>query len=247
MSVEASVIEREREYHNQRFTEETRDAQEKYYFAIQDCDAEYERRLTRLAKDAVILDYGCGVGDWALKLAPQAREVQGIDISDVAIAQASERASALGLGHAHFAARDAHATGFPNDYFDLVFGIGIIHHLDTERSLAEVARVLKPGGVAVFREPLGCNPVINLYRKATPGARTEDEHPLVQADYGIASRLFRARAWDFYGLATLASVPLRSTPIGQPVYRAMALLDRLLLRTPGLRWQGWCALMQLEK
>lgn len=247
MSVETSVVERERNYHNRRFTEETRDAQEKYYFAIQDCDEEYERRLTRLAQNAVLLDYGCGFGDWALKLAPRAREVYGIDISDVAIAQAAAQAASLGLDNAHFAARDAHATGFPDDYFDVVFGIGIIHHLDTERSLSEVARVLKPGGVAVFREPLGCNPVINLYRRATPAARTEDEHPLVLGDRAIASRLFRARTWDFYGLATLASVPFRRSPLGQPVYRATALLDRFLLRLPGLRWQSWCALLQLEK
>jgi SAM-dependent methyltransferase len=247
MTVEASVIEREREYHNQRFTAETRESQDKYYFAISDCDAEYERRLTRLAKDAVILDYGCALGGWALNLAPLAREVHGIDISDVAIGVAASRAAEQGLTNAHFAARDAHQTGFPDDYFDLVFGIGIIHHLDTEKSLREVARVLKPGGVAVFREPLGCNPVINLYRSATPGARTEDEHPLVVADYAIAQRLFRRNAWDFYGLATLGSVPFRNSALGKPVYRAAALLDGLLLRTPGLRWQGWCALMQLEK
>ncbi len=247
MSMQASVVEREREFHNQRFTEETRLAQDKYYFAIQDCDAEYERRLRRLAKDAVFLDYGCALGGWALSLAPLAREAHGIDISDVAIDQARASAVEQGLTNTRFVAGDAHATGYPDDHFDLVFGIGIIHHLDTEKSLAEVARVLKPGGTALFREPLGCNPVINFYRKATPEARTEDEHPLVTEDRRIAGRLFRVNAWDFYGLATLGSVPFRNTPLGQPVYRAAAILDRLLLSTPGVRWQGWCALMQLQK
>jgi hypothetical protein len=45
----------------------------------------------------------------------------------------------------------------------------------------------------------------------------------------------------------LGSVPFRNSALGKPVYRAAALLDGVLLRTPGLRWQGWCALMQLEK
>jgi SAM-dependent methyltransferase len=247
MSVQADVIERERDYHNQRFTQETRESQSKYYFAIKHCTAEFERRVQRLAKNAVILDYGCALGDWALGLAPVAREVHGIDISDVAIAQATGRAAAQGLTNAHFAARDAHETGFADGYFDLVYGTGIIHHLDTEKSLAEVARILKPGGVAVFCEPLGLNPFINMYRSATPSARTEDEHPLVQTDHAIAHRLFRVNAWNFYGLTTLGSVALRNTPLGAAAFRAAAMLDGLLLRIPGLRWQGWYALIQLEK
>lgn len=247
MNANASIIEREREFHNQRFAEETRDAQDKYYFAIQDCDEKYEALVMQHAKGGVVLDYGCALGEWALKVAPVASHVHGIDISDVAIASAQASAAQRGLGNTDFAVMDAHHTAYPDNHFDLVFGIGIIHHLDTRLSLQEVARVLKPGGVAIFREPLGCNVLINLYRSATPEARTADEHPLVVADHAIASELFRRNDWTFYGLSTLASVPVRDTPLGGPLYRATAIVDRALLGLPGLKWQAWCALMQLEK
>src|SRR3546814_4334755 len=45
------------------------------------------------------------------------------------------------------------------------------------------SRVLRPGGRAVFIEPLGLNPAIELYRRFTPSARTPDEHPLLRRDF----------------------------------------------------------------
>jgi SAM-dependent methyltransferase len=247
----SAVVEREREFHNARFMEEAREevrsAQDKYYFAIRDCDAEYERLLQEYARDAVVLDYGCALGDYALQVAPVAKTVYGIDISDVAIETAREAAAKRGFDHVHFSAGDAHATGFEDNMFDLVFGIGIIHHLDTRRSLQEVARILKPGGIAIFREPLGANPIINMYRAATPDARTVDEHPLVPADFRIADELFTKNDWRFYGVSTLASVPFRNSAVGEPLNRMAAALDRALFVVPGVKWQAWCALMKMTK
>ncbi len=245
--IDTSAIEREREYHNARFSDETRDAQAKYYYAIRDCDDEYERLLMAHAKGAVALDYGCALGDWAMKVAPAASEIHGIDISDVAIGIARARAAAEGLDNAHFRAGDAHETGFADNQFDLVFGIGIIHHLDVRRSLAEVSRILKPGGVAIFREPLAGNVLIDAYRRLTPSARTVDEHPLTRADLVIAKDYFARNDWSFYGLTTLAAVPLRNTPLGEPVYKGLAALDRVLFKAEPLRWQAWNALMRMTK
>jgi len=242
-----SVIEREREFHNARYTDETRLAQGKYYFAIRDCHDEYERLLMEHGRDAVVLGYGCAMGECALRLTPIAREVHGIDISDVAIETARAEAKARGLTNAHFDVMDAHATCFPDNYFDFVFGTGIIHHMETRRAFAEIARVLKPGGVAVFREPLSGNVLIDLYRKATPAARTVDEHPLTMADYKLAGEVFRRNDWRFYGLATLVSVPFRDTPVGVPLYNVAAAIDRALFTIPPMRWQAWNALMKLGK
>ena len=243
-----SVIERERAFHNARFAhDETREHQGKYYFAIRDCDDEYERLLVEHGRDAVALDYGCARGEYGLNLAPIAKEVHGIDISDVAIDTARADAAARGLSNAHFEVMDAHATTFPDNHFDFVFGIGIIHHLDTRRSFAEIARILKPGGVAIFREPLAGNLLIDLYRKATPAARTVDEHPLTAADHKIAAEYFPRNDWRFYGLATLGAVPFRNTPAATPIFNLAAAVDRALFTIPPMRWQAWNALMKLGK
>ena len=62
--------------------------------------------------------------------------------------------------------------------FDIAYGSGILHHLNLNKSLNELKRILKKDGKIIFIEPMATNPFINLYRKFTPNARTSDEHPL---------------------------------------------------------------------
>src|SRR3546814_19128134 len=90
----------------------------------------------------------------------------------------SDLATETGL-HATFSVDNAEQTSFPDASFDRIGGSGILHHLDLDRAYAEIARLLKPGGRAVFLEPLGHNPLLTAYRDRTPRMRTEDKnHPL---------------------------------------------------------------------
>lgn len=77
-----------------------------------------------------------------------------------------------------FRIMDANALEFADGTFDVVYGGGILHHLDFEKAVDEVYRVLKPGGIMVFQEPLDLNPIGWVVRWATPAARTPDERPL---------------------------------------------------------------------
>jgi SAM-dependent methyltransferase len=72
---------------------------------------------------------------------------------------------------------DAHQLAFDNNYFDVVFGGSILHHLNLPVALSEVRRVLKPNGKICFYEPLDNNPIGKLVRFLTPQARTVDEQP----------------------------------------------------------------------
>ena len=134
----------------------------------------------------------------------------------------------------------------PSASFDLVFGSGILHHLILEKALCEIRRVLRPGGKAIFFEPLGHNPLINLYRNRTPQARTVDEHPLVKSDFEIVRKHFSKCDVEFFGLSTLASIPFRESSLGRAVRAVGEQADNLLLRIPGLRWQAWIVVMTLE-
>lgn len=241
------VIEREREFHNQRFASETRQPQQKFYRTLTNCFDYYHLRIREYAAKADVLEYGCAKGEETLKLAPLARSVVGIDISDVAVAAGQQQAAASAIANVKFFAMNAEAMDFADGSFDLVFGSGIIHHLDSARAFAEISRVLRPGGHAVFAEPLGHNPLINWYRRRTPDARTADEHPLRRADFKIAKRYFGDLHVAFFGLLSIAVSPLLKTPMGRPALRIAILLDRLLLRVPLLRWQAWYAVLVCTK
>lgn len=240
-------LHRERAFHDERFTEETRLAQAKYYAAVRPAFARYESLRQAYAVDADVLEYGCAKGEVSIGLAPIARSVSGIDISQVAIDQAAEKADQKGLSNTNFAVMDAEAMDFDDEHFDLIFGSGILHHLNIEKSYAELHRVLKPGGRVVFIEPLGHNPVLNFYRMMTPKARTEDEHPLRKADIKKFNDVFDGTHTQHYGLTTLGMTPFRNGPLANPLLRVTSLMDQAIFAIPYTKWWAWFCVMEGRK
>jgi SAM-dependent methyltransferase len=152
-----------------------------------------------------------------------------------------------GIVNAQFDVMNAEELEFEDAAFDVIFGSGIIHHLDVPRAYSELARVLAPGGSAVFVEPLGHNPLIRVFRNRTPELRTPDEHPLVKSNYLLAREYFDRIDVTLYGLATLAAIPVLRTGIAGPVISAGKMIDRVLLRRPGIRWWAWYSLLIFGK
>jgi len=141
--------------------------------------SEIDRHTEKLCGKA-ILDYGCGRGEMSLRyLANGADRVAAIDISEVYVEDLRERARLAGYSPSRcdFRAMDAHRLDFPDASFDLVVGYGILHHLDPAVAFAEIHRVLRPDGRVLLQEPLADNPLLKIFRKLTPNARTEDEAP----------------------------------------------------------------------
>src|SRR5574341_1361724 len=144
------------------------------FYAVVGRSVEYARRqaLERCA-GRMVLDYGCGDGDASLFLARHGARVIGIDLSEVSLRNGRALAARAGFGDTvSFQAMDCEALGFRDDAFDLILVSGVLHHLDLRRAYAELARVLKPDGAVICSEALGHNPVIQLYRRLTPGLRT---------------------------------------------------------------------------
>ncbi len=240
-----AILDSERAFHDRRFAEgDARDAQKKFYWAIADGTRGFKDMVARLSSGRDVLEYGCGAEALAGVIAPIARSVHAIDISDEAVRQARCSCDAP---NARFSVMDAMNLDFPDDSFDLVFGSGIIHHLDIGMCADSLARVLRPGGHALFWEPLGLNPAIELYRALTPDARTPDEHPLRPSDIATLKTRFASVDLHFYGLSTLAAVPFRKTRAGTGLRAGLRACDRALLRVPGLRWLAWYALIHCRK
>lgn len=242
-------LQSERAFHNKRFEEDTTDRpQSKYYAGAQiGVLAEATARMKALVAGKDALELGCANGQKACFLAPLARSMTGIDISDVAIANARKRAALANLDNVQFQTANAEALDFPDDSFDAIIGNGIIHHLMLEPVFKEMARVLRPGGTAFFVEPLGHNPAVNAYRAVTPSARTPDEHPLLKRDFKLAERYFSKVDLTCYEMTSLAAVPFSGTVVFPHLHRALSGLDRALFKIPGLRWWAWTCHMALIK
>lgn len=242
----------EREFHNQRYAGEVdpRGGLGKWYAAIGSAFRAQNELIRQAPVNSKILEYGCADGRLSLleeQLAQRFYQFCGIDISDRAIARARETAATIGLTGPRFEVMDAEAMSFAEGEFDLIFGRGIVHHLDLNRCFGEIARVLRPGGQAVFVEPMGHNPALNWYRSRTPELRTPDEHPLLMADFELAKRFFGSIELSFFGLSTLLAVPLQKTKVGASAMKLCEAADSLLLRIPVIRQNAWYVLMQLRR
>ncbi len=98
-----------------------------------------------------VLDVGCGAPAFLIRqYARGGAQVTGVDISPRSVEIARENVKIAGV-EARVEVGNAEALDFPDGSFDFVTSAGVLHHTpDTERAVAEVYRVLKPGGRAVI-------------------------------------------------------------------------------------------------
>ncbi len=102
-----------------------------------------------------VLDLGCGPGSMTLGLAEAVApgEVVGIDLRPSQVAQAQALVSARGVMNARFEIADVYRLPFADGCFDAAFAHVLLMHLrEPVRALAEMRRVLRPGGVAGVRD-----------------------------------------------------------------------------------------------
>lgn len=181
-----------------------------------------------------VLDYGCGHGMAAVVMARRGAGVTAVDLSAGYVREARERANANGVV-IQVCQADAERLPFPDACFDGVWGHAIVHHLHTERAAAEVARVLRPGGTAVFCEPWGGNPVIEFARRRLPYRgkhRTPDERPLRRSDLAAVAASFaslRVEGFDLFGSLGRAAPRLTR-------YLRLRRFDRWLTRRVPAAW-----------
>jgi SAM-dependent methyltransferase len=143
---------------------------------------------------------------------------------------------------------NAEQMDFEADSFDLICGCAILHHLNLDKAYAELGRVLDRNGRAVFLEPLGHNPAINLYRRLTPSIRTADEHPLLARDFDAARLSFDRIELQFFALSSLLAVPFRSFRFFNSLRQSCDAVDRLLFRAvPASSWYAWEVVMEFSQ
>lgn len=189
------------------------------------------------------LDYGCGHAMAAVVMARCGAAVSAFDLSEDYLAEARRRAAANGVT-IDFRAADAHHLPYADESFDAVWGNAILHHLDLAVAARELWRVLRPGGVAVFCEPWGGNPLLRWARRRLPypaKGRTPDEEPLRESDLSVLRQTFPELTADGFQLLSMVRRAVRIEPL-------TAVLDeidqRILAAVP--RAKNWCRYMVLS-
>ena len=233
-------LEREKSFHNERFggSDSERTPARKYYSANKHAKEKFVAIIASLCDGSRLLEYGCGTGEHSKQWNDLGAVVTGIDISDEGVKVATQNSRDKGFDAKYFV-MDAENTDFNDSSFDLVVGEGILHHLDLEKCYSELARVCAKDGHIVFFEPLGHNPIINIYRALTPKMRTEDEHPLKMRDIDLLDNYFDIVECEYFAFFTLLSVPFVRTRFFNQLHNVFKRIDELVLSLPLLKRCAW--------
>jgi SAM-dependent methyltransferase len=220
---------------------------------------EYFAYLDRVLLNAIgggdlgtVVELCCGRGEALTLLGSRARRYIGVDISENMLAVAREP---LREPNVLFVQADATRTPLTAESIDTVVMLGGIHHVPARaRLFAEIARILKPGGRFLYREPVsdfllwrGLRAII--YR-LSPALDHDTERPLVYAETvplletaGLRSIHYRTHGLLGFCLFMNSDVLIfnrlfRFVPGIRAVTRASARMDEVLLALPGLRRAG---------
>jgi len=208
---------------------------------------EYRVRLLGDLRGTRILDLACGEGSNSILFAKLGARVTGFDISPQSVELAVHRAKINGVSEqTQFLCGSAEEISFPDDSFDVVWGDGVLHHLIPvlDLVLGKASRWVRPGGRAIFSEPVCLSAALRALRRHVPihTDATPDERPLQRAEMeiirkhlpGVRLRWFNLLArFNRFVLVKPLSYERSSLP-RRLIANALGLADWGLLSLPGL-------------
>jgi ubiquinone/menaquinone biosynthesis C-methylase UbiE len=200
----------------------------------------------------VVLEICCGMGEAFQLLSGRYERGVGIDISLAMLTRA--RAANAGAS-VTFVQGDATCLPLADDCVDLVMTLGGIHHINDRTTLfKEIARVLKPGGRFIYREPVSDFALWRWLRAAiyrlSPMFDADTERPLtfVETVPALTQAGLVSARWEtcgFLGFCLFMNSDVlifnrlfRFVPGIAPITRTAAKIDKWMLRLPGLADAG---------
>jgi ubiquinone/menaquinone biosynthesis C-methylase UbiE len=108
-----------------------------------------------------VLELGCGAGYFTQELAHSGADVVAIDVSPELLEIARVNCCAPNV---QYEIENAYALSYDDGVFDSVVGSSVLHHLEIEKALRGIYRVLKPAGTIYFTEPNMLNPQIAIQK-----------------------------------------------------------------------------------
>ena len=161
-------------------------------------------------KKSLALEIGCGLGRGARLMIDKMgfSRVVAFDLEGILVKRAQFLTSGRLKGNIDFFVGDAQELPFDDDTFDAVVNFGIIHHvLDWRRSISEISRTLKPGGVFYFEEiypPLYANIVLKALLRHPRDDRFDEREFLAELKSNGLALMEGFRTGSRFGIVSAA-------------------------------------------
>jgi ubiquinone/menaquinone biosynthesis C-methylase UbiE len=213
--------------------------------------------LLRGGGDMRVLDVGCGTGVMIDALAARFETILGLDAS-LEMMSGVDRTPRMKLKKPVLLVMgDAESLPFTDGSMDRIVCRSILHHAESvDRALAEVYRVLRPGGRVAVAEPMNDNPLLRLARWIVRHGKSYGKIHTIDKGFVTTDLVGSIRAAGFvpdqevrYGFLAypLCDNPdlvpvLVHMPFRESIARFLRGLDRGLARIPGIRRLSWYAI-----
>jgi len=191
-----------------------------------------------------VLDLGCGYHPTPVYFAlAGAKRIIACDVSFNAVAYMQKMAAEAGVSdRLSVVVCAGEQLLFADESMNLIHGEAVLHHLDIPMSSGEVARTLKRGGKAAFKDPLGQNPLLEFARDYLPyswkkSAKGTDS-PMTFKKIETFGKAFSTYTYHGFGLLSLFAIYFWGRQPSQAL-RLADLLDSYMLRSCPLL-QRWC-------
>ncbi len=187
------ILENERNFHNEWASKVEIDeiAVEDFFEASTAPENRLILRYLGDLKGKKLLDLGCGLGESSVYFALKGAEVTACDISEGMLEITRKLSQKRNVNVKILQAFSDNLKALADETYDIVYAGNLLHHVDIDKSLKEIVRVLKKNGKFVSWDPLAHNPLINIYRKIATEVRTEDEHPIRMEDIKLFKKYFK--------------------------------------------------------
>lgn len=196
-------------------------------------------------KKIMILDMGCGTGEYTNKIAEKLPEstIVGIDISDKIIKVAKKKCRKR--KNVIFYTGSAYATKFRDNKYDVICGFYFLHHVKIKKVRKEVYRLLKPGGIAFFYEPNILNPYVYLIKSSKTLKKMVGDSP---EEWAINPLTISAELKYFEPILITTTefiIPISFFPLG--VLKTIDNFTQLLSYIPFIKMLGGSVKIHLQK
>jgi SAM-dependent methyltransferase len=109
-----------------------------------------KRLLDAVGSNKLVLECGCGTGQWSHFLSLNNNHVLGIDLSLSSLRLAVDHKVRNNVPRSSFVQMNIFELGVKDESFDVVISSGVLHHTkDAPRAFASIVRKAKPGGIVV--------------------------------------------------------------------------------------------------
>lgn len=224
----------------------------KFYYLTNEALKYYQKILSENTSGKKIIVVGCAEGGVTPLAKAGAKQVLGVDIASEPVKKLNQSIEKENLSHiASAVVGNAELLDVPNNSFDVICCLGVLHHLDIAKAASSWSNALNEEGLVIMEEPMAYNPIVAIYRLLTPKMRTEDEHPLVPADIKLLKKYFKKVDVQGYVLLSLFSLFFvyiyKSDELRDKSNKFLEKIDNLLLkRFKFLNYFCWTSVIVLR-